>query len=1457
MRQKLFILWLMLLAGASGLRAAEAYTYFDPSDGSLNFCYDNYKSNRGNQGFTTYDLNTGNNTPAWSGIASQVKELYFFNSFANYRPTSCYKWAYMMVNLLKITNIYNLVTTNVTNMSYMFTRCDNLNSGLDVSGFNTSNVTDMSWMFSSCHKITSLNVSKFSTAKVTRMDHMFYNCDGLTQLNLSNFNTSNVTTMSEMFAGCSNLTSLNVSSFNTSKVTTMSYMFSYCSKLTTLNVSNFTTSSITTSLEGMFKGCSKVTSLTLNFWISSSTAQKSNQMLYGCSALKSLTLKDTGYASDAFYGVGTASSPCTLSYSTTSHPTFSTITPNYVVLNQGYFKNQNMRAFVTLNSSGELQFRYSDWYWSYNNDSNYKTYVLNTGSNNPGWYGDRTSVKNVVFDPSFANARPTSCRNWFAEMENLESITGMENLKTNEVTTMEGMFKNCSKLTNLYAGNFNTANVTDMTSMFYGCNSLVNLNVGGFQTNKLKYAEAMFYGCKKLTALNVSGFNIDNLSDASYMFYGCESLTALDVSRWNLTDKDYIVFMFGGCKKLESLDLSSCNFALVSDYNTGILLNCTGLKTLKVSASANNLYGNACNGVGTQSAPCTLIYPDGFTPEKTAEGNGWYQWKNGFFKDDAPEPYALLSTDKKTLTFYYDKKRDTRTETTFDLNEGDEEPGWRNNVSSIESVVFDSSFANARPTSCYMWFKGMTNLTSIMGISNLKTEEVTNMRYMFLDCHELKNVDVSGFNTSKVTDMGGMFYYCRSLESIDVSGFDTGNVTNMGCMFINCYYLESIDLSGFNTEKVTNMGGMFSSCIRLKNLDVSGFNTSNVTSMATMFTNCPVLESLDVSGFNTENVTDMTSMFAYCRSLQSLDVSGFDTEKVEEMESMFAGCTGLTSLDVSNFTFKSNTNTYSFLYGCSNLQKLVIPATASYWNNRSSYYEGACKGVGTQSAPCTLIYPSGFTPEKTSEGDGWYMWKDGYFKDAEPEPYAVLSTDKKTLTFYYDNHKGLLTGTTYDLNTGSERPGWFDYNSPVTNVVFDSSFADARPTSCKSWFYQMTNLTSITGIEYLNTSNVTNMASMFAVCKRLSNIDVSHFNTAQVKDMSAMFEQCSFTSIDVSNFDTSNVTNMVGMFYNNKSLETLDISNFVIPDSTNFYGNGTQLVFVDCQNLKTLILPSTAYNFKYGTCTRVGTQSAPCTLIYPADFTPEKTSEGDGWYMWKGGYFKDKVQFPLGDVNHDGYITVVDASLTVDYVMGNNPPVFFIENADMNSDGSVSITDVSKIVDIVLNGSASHAPATAREATMDRLWLTANGGHCLLHLDTPERYTAMHITLRLPDGASMGNIRLSSSRSASHSIGSRAIGDGLYNIVLYANNNSELRSDDTALLHFDIAGCQPRDVEVVVVQSTNRLFETIMSSGITTGIDIVETDDATDGDSYNTVGVRVGKNARGVVIKNGSKKIEN
>ena len=147
-------------------------------------------------------------------------------------------------------------TANVTNMGSMFGGCSKLTK-LDVSGFDTANVTDMGWMFCGCSSLTELDVSGFDTANVTDMHAMFEHCSSLTELDVSGFDTSNVTDMNSMFSGCSSLTELDVSGFDTAKVTNMQQMFCDCSSLTELDVSGFDTSMVT-DMDWMFSGCTKL-----------------------------------------------------------------------------------------------------------------------------------------------------------------------------------------------------------------------------------------------------------------------------------------------------------------------------------------------------------------------------------------------------------------------------------------------------------------------------------------------------------------------------------------------------------------------------------------------------------------------------------------------------------------------------------------------------------------------------------------------------------------------------------------------------------------------------------------------------------------------------------------------------------------------------------------------------------------------------------------------------------------------------------------------------------------------------------------------------------------------------------------------------------------------------------------------------------------------------------------------
>ena len=194
------------------------------------------------------------------------------------------------------------------------------------------------------------------------------------------------------------------------------------------------------------------------------------------------------------------------------------------------------------------------------------------------------------------------------------------------------------------------------------------------------------------------------------------------------------------------------------------------------------------------------------------------------------------------------------------------------------------------------------------------------------------------------------------------------------------------------------------------------------------------------------------------------------------------------------------------------------------------------------------------------------------------EAYVAYSAGKTTLTFYYDDQRATHTGTNtcgIEVKKGEGRhtfPAWAgtydEENSTTTRVVFDASFRDFRPTTTARWFYNCDELKQIEGLEYLNTQNVTDMNGMFAGCRYLPSLDLSHFNTQNVTNMGSMFSHCwGLTSLDLSHFNTQNVTDMGGMFFGCSGLTSLDLSHFNTQNVTNMCS-----MFNGCSGLPSLDL---------------------------------------------------------------------------------------------------------------------------------------------------------------------------------------------------------------------------------------------------------------------------------------------
>lgn len=163
------------------------------------------------------------------------------------------------------------------------------------------------------------------------------------------------------------------------------------------------------------------------------------------------------------------------------------------------------------------------------------------------------------------------------------------------------------------------------------------------------------------------------------------------------------------------------------------------------------------------------------------------------------------------------------------------------------------------------------------------------------------------------------------------------------------------------------------------------------------------------------------------------------------------------------------------------------------------------------------------------------------------EAYAVRD-NAGTITFYYDDQKATRTGTIANIKDGYyATQAWIGspkYNpTGITTAVFDASFAGYAPTSLNEWFRGMSALTTVKGMEYLNTANVETMKSMFAYCSALQTVDMSHCNTDKLSNIVAMFKDCSvLQTVDLTNFGTA-LYDMREVFLNCTELTTIYCNN--------------------------------------------------------------------------------------------------------------------------------------------------------------------------------------------------------------------------------------------------------------------------------------------------------------------------
>ena len=958
---------------------------------------------------------------------------------------------------------------------------------------------------------------------------------------LDYLNTSNVTSMSGMFKGCRSLTVLDLTSFDIRKVETILYMFDGCKELTTIYCN-------TNWLAHM-----KLKNAGSDWWhyyhgiVLDDYAD--SHLFTGCDKLKG-GKGTTLPKNHANYAYGEYMRPDGFDDDDNEAP--------------GLFTSK--KEVYTRYKNGQLSYFYNKYRHAYEREGYIVELYTPKDLSYIRFKDYHEDVTSAVIAPDMADAKLTSMYCMFTgrncDLENLEAIDGLHYLNTENVTNFRSMFHGCKSLTSVDLSNFKTDKAISMASMFYNCQKLKTIDLRTFNTNNVLAMHFMFKDCSELTTIYSSEdwSNMENLKDKENMIAGCTKLkgdrgTQRDGT--NNIENEYA--RPDGLKGQPGYFTDPREVYTAFDAKTGTLTYYYDAfaERHKEAGETVEKYEPLTKRFTKYAPQVTVAVIDKSMEEIAMPSMAglFYGMEGGnLSKLIRIEGLEHLNTSKVTDMRYMF----AQCSNLYSLNIN---PLRMDNVQYINGMF--EGCANLQVLACNDDWTKLTNLNNNSLFDGCKKlqgsngteydEDHLNLAYARPDGGLGKPGYFSAAKEVYTIYKDGVLMYCYDAYRTTAKGivelYDPKNLR------FQSYYKDvkkAIILPSMKDAPLTTTARMFyggwnidkQQDINLANMtSIEGLqylNTSNVEDMEYMFSECTNLESIDLSHFNTAKVTSMFAMFSGCEKLTTLDLSTFNFDEVGDIQWMFSYCKNLTTIycsqDLSDITYSGAT---------------FRSSTKLKGNNGTKFNE--------EIDDATYARPDGL--------DG----KPGYFTRGK-EVYTAYKDG--TLTYYYDSQRDFRAADGYIVELFNPKKIRFrEYHNDVAKGVIDRSMRDAELTTMWCMFYGgsnddvgiigLENMTSIEGLEYLNTTFVESMSWMFGHCKSLKSIDLSRFNTVNVKYMNHMFYGCeALATLDVSHFNVANVTNAGSMFSKCENLTTIYCNK-----EWNINGN-TDNMFNGCQKLK-------------------------------------------------------------------------------------------------------------------------------------------------------------------------------------------------------------------------------------------------------------------------------------------------
>lgn len=572
------------------------------------------------------------------------------------------------------------------------------------------------------------------------------------------------------------------------------------------------------------------------------------------------------------------------------------------------------------------------------------------GSESP--LNEYSYLRKVSFDKSYAGVKQKSLSRLFFDFNNLEEITGLENLNTSETETMSEMFCGCDDLATLDLSSFNTAKVKNMDAMFEACNYLQTIFVGeGFTTAAVETSERMFSGAERLSGAIEYDAEKDGAEYANYKTgyftlkcdhkdaAGASLLTKVEDVAADCQKAAHSIYKCSRClrnvednftggidptkhhftKFTERKEPGCVAFGTVESYKCDICGNVYAddkgqtqldkdkgeIAILPAGHDFDETY--TCRKCHVQDTRYKALAANGVKVVIIDQANPWklvdendatkgLQTSNQGESNSQSDLFLLLVSDKK---FKLDADINVESEdgsdvllASLDGNEFARMSGIATN--SLQRVLDPGThflvLAYSKDSSADVY----SDMASMTGFSATTEYDAGQLKpYAAMVYNEDDKTMTLKAMTAEDTVGENEKVYNIMLDQNYLIGDVPWLYVMQGVKSI------TIDKS-FSQFRPKSTAGWFSYAVSATEINgLENLNTSEVEVFDHMFGFCASLKSLDLSHFDTSKAKSMMAMFLSLYSMEELDLTSFDTENLKSAEGMFYQSYGLERIYVS------------------------------------------------------------------------------------------------------------------------------------------------------------------------------------------------------------------------------------------------------------------------------------------------------------------------------------------------------------------------------------------------------------------------------------------------------------------------------------------------------------------------------------------------------------------------------